>query len=111
MNKVVMVVWGLVIFALCTLIFMIGYKKQDRVLINLTNELTSSSKQYVKDNRITTNIGESKIIYIDDLIKGNYIQDNDKIEEYCIEGVIYSRTLLTTTYTLKINCENKKTEE
>ena len=111
MNKVVMVIWGLVMVGLCTLVFMIGYKEQDREYIKLTKELKSATQAYVKDNRITGKIGDSIIIYIDDLKAGQYVGDNDKIDEYCIEGVIYTNSLLIDKYDMKINCDNKKTEE
>ncbi len=111
MNKVVMVVWGLVIVSMCTLIFAIGYKEQDRVYINLTKEIKQAGKLYVKDNRIKTKIGESKIIYIDDLIKGQYIEKNEKIDEYCIDGVIYSNEILKDSYTIRIDCKSKEKNE
>lgn len=111
MNKVVMVVWGLVITSMCTLIFAIGYKEQDRVYINLTKEIKQAGKLYVKDNRISMKIGDSKIISIDDLVKGQYIEKNEKIDEYCIEGVIYTNEILKDTYTIRINCESKEKNE
>lgn len=111
MNKVVMFIWGLVIVGLCTVIFMIGYKEQDREFINFTKELKLAASTYVKDNRITAKTGDSVIIYIDDLIKGQYIDEDDKIKEYCIEGVIYSKQLFSNKYDIKINCNNEKIEE
>ena len=111
MNKVVMFIWGLVIVGMCTVILMIGYKEQDRDYNKLSKELKIAGKEYIKDNRVSVKIGDSTVIYIDDLIKGQYIGENEKIEEYCIEGVIYSNKVLIDGYDLKINCENKKAEE
>lgn len=111
MNKVVMFIWGLVIVGLCTVIFMIGYKEQDRDYISLSKELKTAGKSYVKDNRISTKIGDSVIIYVDDLIKGQYINENDKINDYCIEGVVYLNRIFIDEYDIKINCDNKKVEE
>ena len=110
MNKIVMVIWGLVIVGLCTLIFMIGYNKQDRDYINYVSELKKAGKSYVNDNRISIKVGDSIIIYIDDLIKNQYIKEDKKIEEYCIEGIVYSNELLIDNYSIKKNCEDKKTE-
>lgn len=111
MNKIVMVVWGLAVFGILTLIFMIGYKEQDRDYINLSKELETASKIYIKDNRLSASLGSSVIVYIDDLINGQYIEENDKIKEYCIEGIVYTNHLIKDSYTLRLNCEDKETEE
>ena len=111
MNKFVMVIWGLAVASIFVLIFMIGYKEQDRDYINLSNELKVASKTYIKDNRLSASLGGSIIVYIDDLINGNYIEENDKIEEYCIEGIVYTNNLLKDSYTLRVNCEDKETIE
>lgn len=111
MNKIVMVVWGICIVGLFTLILLIGYKEQDKDYINFQNELKKASEKYIYDNRLKTKLGSSIIVYIDDLIKGQYIEENDKIDEYCIEGIVYTNNLLKDTYTFKTNCEDKKIEE
>ena len=111
MNKIVMFIWGLVIVGMCTVIFMIGYKDQDRDFNKLSKELKIAGQEYVKDNRLSVKMGDSVIIYIDDLIKGQYIIENEKIEEYCIEGVVYSNKVLKDQYDIKINCNKKEIEE
>jgi len=111
MNKVVMFIWGLIIFGMCSVILMIGYKEQDRDYIKLTKELKQAGQLYIKDNRISASIGDSVVINIDDLIKGQYIEEDKKIEDYCIEGVIFSNRILFDNYDIKINCKNKKIEE
>lgn len=111
MNKVVMFIWGLVIVGLCTVILMIGYKEQDRDYLKLTKEIKTAAKEYVKDNRANVKTGDSIIIYINDLISGQYVEENDKIKKYCIEGVVYSNHIFIDDYEVKINCDNKPVEE
>ena len=111
MNKVVMFVWGLVIVGMCTVILMIGYKEQDRDFLKISKELKASAKAYVHDNRIDIKIGDSTIIYVDDLIKGQYVEENEKIKEYCIEGIVYSNRIFIDEYKVNINCNNKEIEE
>ena len=108
MNKIVMVVWGLVIVSMCALIFLIGYKQQDREYIKLSDELKTAGKSFIKDNNIKIKTGDSYIIYINELINGQYIEKNDKIEEYCIEGVVYSNEVFHDTYSIRINCKDKE---
>ncbi len=106
-----MFVWGMVIVLMCTLIFMIGYKQQDRDYINLSKELKQAGKTYVHDNRISPKLGSSVIIYIDDLINGQYIKEDEKLKEYCVEGVVYSNELFIDSYSIRKNCNGKKTTE
>ena len=112
MNRIVMVIWGLVIVSMCTLIYMIGYKQQDLDYLSIAKELKKAGETYANDNRLslTTKIGNSSIIYIDDLLKGQYIKEDEKIQDYCIEGVVYSNNLIKDSYTIKQNCEGKKSE-
>jgi hypothetical protein len=108
MNKIVMVVWGLVIFSLCGLILLIGFKNQDREYIKYIDVVKTAGKSYIKDNRITTKLGDSYIINIDELVNGQYIEDDEKIKAYCIEGVVYTNTFLMDSYTVRTNCEDKE---
>ena len=111
MNKVVMFIWGLVIFGMCLIILMIGYKEQDRDYLKLSKEIKSAGKAYVHDNGINIKTGDSFVINIDDLINGQYVEEKEGLEKYCIEGVVYSNHVFLDDYELKINCENKETEE
>jgi len=111
MNKIVMVVWGLVVASMLFLVLMIGYKKQDKTYINLTKELKSASERYIKDNGLGAKVGDSVIVFVKDLIDGNYIKENEVIDDYCIDGIIYSHDIIKDQYTIRTNCEDKKNEE
>ena len=110
MNKIVMVVWGLVISSMLFLILMIGYKKQDRTYIKLTEDLKNASEKYIKDNNLGSKVGDSVIVFIRDLIEGNYIKENEVIDEYCIDGIIYTNDLIKDQYTIRTYCEDKDTK-
>ena len=110
MNKIVMVVWGLVISSMLFLILMIGYKKQDRTYIKLTEDLKNASEKYIKDNNLGSKVGDSVIVFIRDLIEENYIKENEVIDEYCIDGIIYTNDLIKDQYTIRTYCEDKDTK-
>ena len=107
MNKLVMFVWGLTIFALCTIILMIGYKQQekDKDYLNLQSNLKQAARLYIKDHNINLGISESTKIYIEDLINEEYITKGDDIDKYCVESIVYSNGLLKDSFELNTNCE------
>ena len=107
MNKLVMVVWGLIIVALCMIILMIGYKKKetDKEFLNLQSNLKQATKLYLKDNNIDLKISESTKIYIDDLINGEYIEDSEELKTYCVDSVVYSNGILKDIFKVNTNCE------
>ena len=108
MNKVTMVIWGLIIFALCFVILMLGFKQKQTDYYIYTTSLKDAGKQYVKDFGIEPKIGDSIIIKIDDLIDGQYIKEDEKLEKYCIEGIVYTKGIISGSYSLKQSCEVKE---
>jgi hypothetical protein len=89
---------------------MIGYKSQDRDYIAYSKELRVACKSYIKDNRLDVKIGETIIIYKDDLLNGQYIKEDENLEKYCIEGIAYSNNLIIDEFEIRKNCEDKNTE-
>ena len=107
MNKLVMVVWGLTIFALCTLVLMIGYKHKDKEddLSGLQSNLKQAVQMYMKDHNINLGLSESTKVYIDDLVEEEYINKGEDIDKYCIDNVVYSNGIFKDSVTLNRNCE------
>lgn len=108
MNRLVMVIWGLTITLMCTLIFVIGYKQQDKEYIQIVKNLKKASEIYVKSNGIKAKVSESVIIDLNDLIDGQYVEYNSKYDDYCINGVIYSKGIFNDSYKIREQCEDKE---
>ena len=108
MNKLTMFIWGLTILMLCTLILIIGYRKQDKVFLDLSASLELGASRYVEKNNIKLKFNESSKIYIEDLIKDNYIEEDENIEKYCIDSVLVYKGLFGYKYALNENCEDKE---
>lgn len=106
-----MVVWGLTIFAMCGLILAIGYKTQDKEYLSLTSDLKEVATKYVKDKKISIKFNESSVVFVKDLINEEYIDDNKKIDEYCIKSVVLRKTLFSYKYTINIDCEKEEEVE
>ena len=108
MNRLVMVVWGLIICALCTIILMIGYKQKDnnKELLNLQSNLKEATKLYIKDHNIKLGVSESTKIYIEDLVNEKYIsEDDEEIDKYCVDSVVYSNGIIKDSFKINSECE------
>ena len=108
MNRIVMVIWGLIVFMMFGIILMIGYKKQDKVFLELSANLETATKRYVKNKNIELKFNESSKIYVKDLIEEEYIEYDEDIEKYCIDSVIVTKGLLHDKYEVNENCEDKE---
>ena len=105
MNKVTMFVWGFIIFTIWGVILFLGFKNQDKDYINLTNDLKKASTQYLKNNNINLGFNETYKIYTEDLIKDEYTNDEEKIEEYCIDSIAVSKGLIINDYKFNKECK------
>ena len=106
MNKIIMFFWALIIILMLVTILLIGYNKQDKIYLELESNLKQAAKCYVKNNNLKPKISESEIIFVDKLIEGEYIKE-DNIKEYCIDSVVYSRGLIIDEYKINIKCEDR----
>ena len=111
MNKISMFIQGIVIFALCSIVLIIGYKQKDTKLDDYSVIIQDAAKAYIHDNGIKPKLSQSYVVKIQDLIDGGYIKEDDKLKEYCITGVIYSNNLVKDTYSIEKNCEENKEQE
>ncbi len=102
MNKNTMMLQGFIIVFLLGVILVIGYSKQDREYISYTRELRTACIKYMKDNNTKLKFNETTIIFIDDLLKDEYITTtNDK---YCIYSVSYTKGLILGKYKANKDC-------
>ena len=108
MNRVTMVIWGLIIFTLWGVILVIAYKEQDRTYINLTADLKDVAKRYINKKNIDLKINESYKVYINDLEEENYINSDENIEKYCIESIVITKDLFKYSYQINKDCNNKE---
>ena len=108
MNKVTMFIWGLIIFILWGVILVIAYTQQDRVYINLTADLQSVTKRYINMKNINLKYNESYKVYIKDLEEANYINDDTKRKEYCIDSIVVTKNFLKYSYEFNKNCKDEE---
>ena len=105
MNKFTMFIWGTIIFFLWAVILFIGYKKQDRTYIKLTNNIQNASIQYIKNNSIDLKLNESVKIYIVDLYKDELLKKDKNIEKYCIDSIVVSKDIFKYNYIINKECK------
>lgn len=108
MNKGTMVIWGLIIFILWGVIIAIAYTKQDKVYNSLTADLKGVTKRYINKNNIDLKFNESYKVFIKDLEESNYINNDKKIKEYCIDSVVVTKNLFNYSYQINTDCDNKE---
>jgi len=111
MNKITMAIWGAIIFILWGLIIFIAYqeklKGQDDVLDKIKAELKTVTARYIDKNNIDLDYNESYKVFIDDLKESNYIKDENKIKEYCIDSIVYTKGLIKDDYLFNIECKEE----
>lgn len=105
MNKIVMFIWGSVIVLLCTLLFLIGYKERDVDYINYQNALKEATKAYIKKNNLSN---KNQIVFVEELVKDNYIVETEDNKKYCVESIVYSEGLIKDEFIINKNCEDKE---
>lgn len=105
MNRVTMFIWGLIVFSIWGVILFLGFKNQDKEYINLTNDLKKATTQYLKKNNIRLKFNETYKVYVDDLVSEEYIDEEDKLEEYCIDSVAVSKGLILNDYEFNKECK------
>ena len=105
MNKIVMFIWGSVIVLLCTLLFLIGYKERDVDYINYQNALKEATKAYIKKNNLSN---KNQIVFVEELVKENYIIETEDNKKYCVESIVYSEGLIKDEFIINKNCEDKE---
>ncbi len=107
MNKKIMIIWGMLIFLICTTLLLIGFKYKDTDYMRLELDLRSATKAYVKKNNLNPKISESVKVFIDELINDNYISE-DMAKKYCIDSVTYSNGILVDDYKIETNCDKNE---
>lgn len=105
MNKFTMAIWGLLVFSIWGVILFIGFKKQDREYINLTNDLKKATLAYMKDNNIDLKLNETIKVYVEDLITSDYIAEDDIDQKYCIDSVAVSGGFIFNNYKFNKECK------
>ena len=108
MNKLTMFIWGLLIFALWGVILFIAYKQRDTDYIELNDTLKIVAKTYVKEKNIELKFNESSKIFIKDLIEENYLEEDKKIEKYCVDSIIIHKGIFGLDYKLNEDCSTNE---
>lgn len=103
-----MVIWGIIIFIMWGVILAIGYSKRDKVYLSLTADLKDVAVRYINKKNIDLKLNESYKIYISDLEESNYINDDTKIKEYCIDSIVVKRNLIKYSYQFNEDCKNEE---
>lgn len=109
-GKVAMFIWGSIIVLVFLLIFLIGYKEKDRTNIKFENNLKKIVTSYVKNNSLLPKVNDSVIIFSEDLVKDDYLSEEDK-DKHCIEKVIYYNGIIFDNITIDENCNSNKDKE
>jgi hypothetical protein len=102
---------GIIVFALCSIVLFLGLKEKKTDFNVYTADIKLAAKEYINDNYIKPKISKSYIVKIEDLINGRYIEEDEKLKEYCIIGVVYTNNLIKDTYSVQQNCDEFKDQE
>ena len=105
MSKKLMVLWFLVIFVMCFSLLVIHYNTLDKDLLKIEKEVKVASKKYFKDRDMLPSLNETSIVFIDNLIKEEYIKESEKIEKYCIDSVKVNNKLFIYVYEVVRDCD------
>ena len=108
MNRWTMVIWGTMIFILWGVILFIAYKEQDRDYIKLTADLKEVTQRYINKNKIDLGYNDSYKVYINELKESNYIMDDSKIEEYCIDSIVITKGLIKDSFVFNKECKDEE---
>ena len=108
MNKITLVIWVVIIFIMWGVILSIGFHKQDKVYLQLTADLKDVTNRYINKNNIKIKFNETYKIYISDLEEANYINDDTKIKEYCIDSIVVKKNLINYSYDFNTDCKDKE---
>ena len=105
MNKLFMFVWVVCICSIWGVILFIGFKDKDKEYENLTTNLKQASTVYMKDKNIDLKLNDSIKIFVDDLIKDNYIKEDEINKDYCVDSIVVSRDFFNYDYKINKECK------
>ena len=108
MNRGTMVIWGIIIFIMWGIILLIAYNKRDKVYLSLTADLKDVAIRYINKKNIDLKFNESYKIYISDLEDSNYINDDTKIKEYCIDSIVVKKNIIKYSYEFNMKCKDEE---
>ena len=108
MNRGTMVIWGIIIFIMWGIILLIAYNKRDKVYLSLTADLKDVAIRYINKKNIDLKFNESYKIYISDLEDSNYINDDTKIKEYCIDRIVVKKNIIKYSYEFNMKCKDEE---
>ncbi len=100
-----MIVWTSLIVLICGMLLILGYNLEDN---KIQRELRSATNNYMKDNNMSLSIGNAAIVYIDELIKSNYLKEDDKYKDKCIKSVVVSKGLVLNDYQINTLCDDSE---
>lgn len=107
-NRIVMVLWGLIIFGMWGIIITIAYKQKDLEYESLASDLKKAASIYIKRKDIKLSLNESYKIYIDDLKNENFINNDEKIKDYCIDSIVVSKDIFNYSYEINKECKSEE---
>ena len=108
MNRGTMVIWGIIISIMWGIILLIAYNKRDKVYLSLTADLKDVAIRYINKKNIDLKFNESYKIYISDLEDSNYINDDTKIKEYCIDSIVVKKNIIKYSYEFNMKCKDEE---
>lgn len=104
MNKTIMFIWGLIVVLICGFLVYLAKKDEDKVYINIENDIISATKTYVNDKDLMPNIGKSVVISVDELILNNYIEYKEDIDKYCLNNIVATKGIIDSEYKINKDC-------
>lgn len=107
MSKKVMVLWFYVVFGLILSICLIGVKDKDFKYDKLKNKIINATEKYISDKKYNVDISDSVLVYISDLVDGEYIKE-EELKDYCFDKVIYYNGLLQDDFDIYEECKIEK---
>ena len=103
-----MIIWGSLVVMICGMLVILGLNLEDN---KIERELRSATNHYIKDNNIKLSVADATIVYVSELIKDRYLENDEKYDKKCIDSVVVSKGLILNDYTINKECKNEKLSE
>jgi|SRR5574344_1713484 DNA-directed RNA polymerase subunit N (RpoN/RPB10) len=105
MSKKIMYLWGFIVLLICSALIILGNVGDDYTLYKLERNIKLSATKYLKDNNMLPNYNESEVVFVQDLLRDKYIEEDLNIEKYCIKEVLVTNRLIVDKYEILKDCK------
>lgn len=97
--------WAFIVCGILATILILGYGMKSENEDVFEKELEEAAYRYASDNSLLPNFNDSAVIYTEDLVKGNYIND-ERITKECIKSVSIYKGFSENQFKIIKSCDN-----